>query len=88
MPMLNKLSPNTEKLADVLYKSYTLSNGKTDFSSFSHLGMNEKQLLACFSELEEYGLAILEEDDAGYPFLNIQPELLTYKYTGKLRKIL
>lgn len=85
---MDKLSPNTEKLADILYKSYTLSNGKTDFSSFSHLGMNEEQLRSCFSELEEHGLAILEEDDDGCPFLIILPELLTYKNTGILRHIL
>lgn len=81
---MHKLTPNTEKLADILYKSYTLTNGRTDFDSFSHLGMNENQLRACFSELEKYSLAILEEDDEGYPFLVIQPELLTYKDTGKL----
>lgn len=85
---MEKLSPNTEKLADILYKSYMLSNGKSDFSSFSHLGMNEQQLRSCFSELEEYGLAILEFEDDGYPYLIIQPELLTYKDTGKLSHIL
>ena len=83
-----KLTSNTEKLANVLYKSYQLSHGKTDFSSFSHLCMNESQLRECFDELESYGLAILEKDEDNDPYLIIQPELLTYKDTGKLRKIL
>lgn len=84
---MDNLSPNAKKLIDALYKSYTLSNGKTDFSCFSHLDMNEAQLRSCFSELEAYNLVILEEDDEGYPFLIIQPELLAYKNTGVLRHI-
>lgn len=83
-----KLSPNAEKLVNAMYKSYTLSNGKTDFSSFAQLGMNEGQLRSCFSELEQYGLAILEEEDDGYPYLMLQPELLIYKDTGALRHVL
>lgn len=82
-----KLTPNTEKLADVLYKSYTLSNGQTDFDSFSHLGMNENQLLECFEELEKYALAYVEYEDDGFPYLIIQPNLLVYKDTGKLQEV-
>ena len=85
---MSKLTPNTEKLVDVLFKSYTLSNGETDFSSYSHLGMNETQLRECFDELEKYGLAFVDYEDDGYPFLLIQPALLEYKDSGKLKEII
>ena len=83
-----KLTPNTEKLADVLYKSYNLSNGDSSFSCFSHLGMNEAQLLACFDELEKYGLAFVDYEEDGFPFLTILPNLLICKSTGKLQEII
>ncbi|MGN1196888.1 MAG: hypothetical protein ACI4TA_04750 [Acetatifactor sp.] len=85
---MSKLSPNAEKLADIMYESYQRPDGSKEFSDFSGLGMDESQLRECFDELEKFGLAISEEYDDGQPYLYILYGLIQYKDTGKLPKII
>lgn len=85
---MSKLTPNAELLVDALYEHYN-SNVESSkyFDDFSKLPFSGDELSRCCSELEKYGLVLIEEYSDGAPYLYIMFELLTYKDTGTLHEV-
>lgn len=80
------LSPVAQKIAEYACVQYYKA-GKDEFSDFSSFGVSDDQIPSICEEFERAGLAYVEEDSEGRPYLCLWEQIAEVVDSPFLRSI-